>query len=54
MNDYSIGALEALGYVRKLLEQYPRRSVEKEIRETIQEIVNGASIDFKQRAKAIT
>jgi len=53
MNDYSMGALEALSFVRKLLEQYPRKNVEKEIRETIQDILNGVSVNFKEKAKMI-
>lgn len=57
MNDYSIGAMEALSWVRAILKKcedleafYTAR---KEIDEMIMKLASGAAVSFKQKARFI-
>lgn len=57
MNDYSIGALEALSWAKQLLEnceseaQYERAKVE--IAEALLDVVSGGAVSFRDRLTMI-
>lgn len=57
MNDYSIGAMEALSWVRATLKKCEDLEAfceaRKEIDEMIMKLASGAAVSFKQKTKFI-
>lgn len=53
MNDYSIGAMEALSYAKAVLDKYGARKGRKMIDETLSKIVSGTAVNFKEKTGEI-
>ena len=57
MNDYSIGAIEALSWARAVMRksntQEEIRVVRQQVDEMIMRLVNGSAVSFRDRAELI-
>jgi len=49
LNDYSMGALEALTWVRSLLDQYDKRRIKREIIDALDKLHSGVALNFRQK-----
>ena len=49
MNDYSMGALEALTWVRSLLDQHDKRRIKREILDALDKLHSGVALNFRQK-----
>lgn len=51
MNDYAMGALEALIWARKMIERLKKKEALNQIRKAIEDLEEGIHIDFRQRLR---
>ena len=53
MREYVRGALEALLWVKKLLENEELSYIKNQVENAIEDITSGVAIDFRERLRAI-
>ena len=53
MNDYSIGALEALSWVLALLTKENPITVREEVQEAVDRVTGGVAINFKRKLELL-
>jgi len=49
MNDYAVGAVEVLSWVKHLLKEKEAEEALKEVEDVIETILKAAAIDFRRR-----
>lgn len=55
LKDYTQGALEALAWVQKMLnDELPIEQIKREIRKAKEDILAGVAVDFKRKLNVIT
>lgn len=53
LNDYSLGALQALSWAKQTLKKHGYKQGLTMIEETIQKIVSGVAVDFSKKIEKI-